>query len=538
MRRGRPRDAEFVVVGSGVAGLRAAIGLAEAWQSVVLLTKDAPTDSNTDRAQGGVAVVLSDEDEVGLHFDDTLRAGAGLSEVDAARTLVEDGARAIIELIEWGAEFDRQGIHFAFAREGAHSARRVLHAGGDATGREIARALLAKASTYPNLRIASRCTAQDLWVEDGVCRGVHYFDEWSGETRTAPAAGVLLATGGAGCVYLHNTNPPQATGDGMAMAWLAGAEMMDMEFVQFHPTALAVPGEPRWLLTEALRGEGGVLRTAAGRRFMPDYHTGAELAPRDVVSRSIVQEMARTGDDHVLLDLTGLDGDFLRRRFPGIDALCTRCGLDLARDPVPVVPAAHYFMGGIRTDLAGRTSLPRLYAAGETACTGVHGANRLASNSLLEGLVFGARVSTAMQVDVARPEREPEPPGSREGTFFSQGSAAEIEHRVRHEAWERLGVLRDGTGIGRAKTSLDALGSDCVATLPTREGIEARNLWIVARAVAEAAAWRTESRGAHYRTDYPETDDDRFRIHSVERRGCPTGSVPIGRGPLELSGSR
>ncbi len=536
MRRGRPHEAEFVVVGSSVAGLRAAIGLAEAWQSVLLLTKDAPTDSNTDRAQGGVAVVLSDEDEVGLHFDDTLRAGAGLSEVESARTLVEDGARAIIELMEWGAEFDRQGIHFAFAREAAHSARRVLHAGGDATGREIVRALLAKASTFPNLRIAPRCIAQDLWVENGVCRGVHYLDEWSGETRAAPATGVLLATGGAGCVYLHNTNPPQATGDGIAMAWLAGAELMDMEFVQFHPTALAVPGEPRWLLTEALRGEGGVLRTVSGRRFMPDYHEGAELAPRDVVSRSIVQEMARTGDDHVMLDLTALDPAFLRKRFPGIDALCTRCGLDFAREPVPVVPAAHYFMGGIRTDLSGRTSLPGLYAAGETACTGVHGANRLASNSLLEGLVFGARVSTAMQVDVGGAREAPAPAPSA-GPFFPQAAAAEVADRVRREAWERLGVLRDGTGIGRARGALDALGAECLATRSSREGIEARNLWIVAGAVAEAAGWRTESRGAHYRIDHPDTDDARFRVHSIERRGRATGSVPVGRGPLDFSGS-
>ena len=536
MRRGGSHPAEFVVVGSGVAGLRAAIGLAEAWHSVLLLTKDAPTDSNTDRAQGGVAVVLSDEDEVGLHFEDTLRAGAGLSEVEAVRTLVEDGARAIVELMEWGAEFDRQGIRFAFAREAAHSARRVLHAGGDATGREIVRALLVKASTFPNLRIASRCTAQDLWVDGGVCRGVHYLDEWAGESRSASAAGVLLATGGAGCVYLHNTNPPQATGDGIAMAWLAGAELMDMEFVQFHPTALAVPGEPRWLLTEALRGEGGVLRTVSGRRFMPGYHAGAELAPRDVVSRSIVQEMASTGDDHVLLDLGSLDAAFLRKRFPGIDALCTRCGLDFTREPIPVVPAAHYFMGGIRTDLSGRTSLKGLYAAGETACTGVHGANRLASNSLLEGLVFGARVSTAMEVDLDGAVDKPAP-GRERGAFFSQDASGEIAHRIRQEAWDRLGVIRDGVGIEMARGALDALGGQRIATRASREGIEARNLWVVARAVAEAASWRTESRGAHFRTDYPATDDRRFRAHSVQRLGRSPEAVPVGRGPLEISES-
>jgi L-aspartate oxidase len=536
MRRDGSRQAEFVVVGSGVAGLRAAIGLAEALERVLLLTKDTPTDSNTDRAQGGVAVVLSDEDEVGLHFEDTLRAGAGLSEESAARTLVEDGARAILELIEWGAEFDRQGIQLAFGREAAHSARRVLHAGGDATGREIVRVLLAKASMFPSLRILSGCIAQDLWIESGSCRGVHYLDEAAGETRTAAAAGVLLATGGAGRVYRENTNPPQATGDGIAMAWLAGAELMDMEFVQFHPTALAVPGEPRWLLTEALRGEGGVLRTLSGRRFMPQYHGDGDLAPRDVVSRSIAQEIARSGDDHVLLDLGHLDAAFLRRRFPGIDALCTRCGLDFTRDPIPVLPAAHYFMGGVRTDLLGRSSVPGLYAAGETACTGVHGANRLASNSLLEGLVFGARVSTAMLVDLGRAAGEPGPPPDPE-PFFAEDGAAAVAERVAVEASERLGVIRNGGGLDRARAVLEGFSAGCVASSASRDGIEARNRWIVARAVTEAATWRTESRGAHFRSDHPEVDDRNFRVHSVQRLGSGVAAVPAGEGPLPLSES-
>ena len=536
MRRVGSREAEFVVIGSGVAGLRAAIGLAEAWRDVLLLTKDTPSDSNTDRAQGGVAVVLSEEDEIRLHYEDTLRAGAGLSEEAAARTLVEEGPGTIVELMEWGAQFDRQGIGLAFGREAAHSARRVLHAGGDATGREFVRALLAKASTFPNLRMAPGCIAQDLRVGQGACRGVHYLDETRGETLAVDAEGVLLATGGAARVYRENTNPPQATGDGIAMAWLAGAQLMDMEFVQFHPTALAVPGEPRWLLTEALRGEGGILRTAAGRRFMPERHPDAELAPRDVVSRSIAQEMASSGDDHVLLDLAGLDAAFLRLRFPGIDALCSRYGLDFTREPLPVVPAAHYFMGGIRTDLWGRSSLPGLYAAGETACTGVHGANRLASNSLLEGLVFGSRVATAMLVDLGKrgpasgPVADPEP-------FFPQDAAADVATAVGREAWERLGVIRDGEGLRLALAALLRLEGACSATAPSRDGIEARNRWIVARAVAEVAAWRLESRGAHFRSDRPSMDDPRFRIHSLQRRGGDLAAAPVGKGPIEVSES-
>jgi L-aspartate oxidase len=318
------------------------------------------------------------------------------------------------------------------------------------------------------------------------------------------------------------------------MAWLGGAELMDMEFVQFHPTALAVAGEPRWLLTEALRGEGGVLRTVSGRRFMPERHGDAELAPRDVVSRSIAREIAQSGDDHVLLCLGHLDAGFLRRRFPGIDALCTRLGLDFTRDPIPVAPAAHYFMGGVRTDLMGRSSVPGLFAAGETACTGVHGANRLASNSLLEGLVFGSRVSTAMLVDAGRAAGGPGPAPDPE-PVLAEADAAAVTERVAAEASERLGVIRDGSGLDRARAALEGLSRGRVAPSASRQGIEARNRWIVARAVAEAAAWREESRGAHFRSDRPETDDRAFRAHSVARRGSGVVAVPVGEGPLPLS---
>lgn len=535
MPRRLPERTDFVVVGSGVAGLRAAISLAEAGAEVLVLTKDAPRDSTSDRAQGGIAVALSDDDEIALHYEDTLRAGAGLSEPAAARALVEDGPRRILELIEWGAEFDRQGVRLAFTLEAAHSARRVLHAGGDATGREIVRALLAKSSTYPRLIVAGASVARDLWAPEGACRGVFSLDETDGATRLVEARAVLLATGGACRVYRENTNPPQATGDGIAMAWLAGAELMDMEFVQFHPTTLHVPGQPRWLLTEALRGEGGILTDAAGRRFMKECHPDAELAPRDVVSRGITRELARSGESHVRLHVSHLDPSFLRARFPGIDTLCRRFGIDFTRDPIPVVPAAHYCMGGVRTDLDGRSSLPGLYAAGETACTGVHGANRLASNSLLEGLVFGARVAAAMRLGrggLGEEGTPAEPP-----PVVSREVAAEVSRRVEEIAWERLGIVRDGEGLEGAARDLDALAGACLAPEASREGIEARNRWIVARAIADAALLREESRGAHYRGDRPAPDDARFLAHTVQRAREEPRLVPVGQGPLGLSES-
>ncbi|MCC6346415.1 MAG: L-aspartate oxidase, partial [Nitrospirales bacterium] len=383
---------DFLVIGSGVAGLRAAVELSR-YGNVLVVTKDSPTESSTEYAQGGVAVALSDEDEVGIHFEDTIKAGDGLCREEAVRVLVEEGPERILELIEWGASFDREGTKLAFTMEAAHSRRRILHAQGDSTGKELERVLIQKCKTLPTLQRLPFCTAIDLIVEGGICRGASVLRD--SDTLVVRAKATLLATGGSGQVFSRTTNPSVATGDGMAMAYRAGAVLEDMEFVQFHPTALFVPSAPQFLLSEAMRGEGAILRDIHGKPFMQEYHPSGELAPRDVVSRAIVSRMVETGSRHVSLDLRHLDAEFIRNRFPRIHTTCLRYGVDITKDLIPVSPAAHYIMGGVKTDLDGATGIPGLYAAGEVACTGVHGANRLASNSLLEGLVYGFRAGNA-----------------------------------------------------------------------------------------------------------------------------------------------
>ena len=373
-----------------MAGLRAAIELAEAG-TVLVIAKDSLRESSSEYAQGGIAVALSDDDEVELHEQDTLSAGDGLCDRAAVHALVEEGPAAIQELIEWGAEFDRNGSKLAFTREAAHSRNRILHAHGDSTGREIARALYHKASSLPNVTFRSYAATTELLTGDGAACGAVVWDGRKAEALPVAARAVMLATGGLGCVFLNTTNPEVATGDGVAMAYRAGAEISDIEFVQFHPTALAVEGAPRFLLSEALRGEGAVLKNVHGERFTN------ELAPRDVVARAIVAEMGRTRAPHVFLDLSHRGEDFVRKRFPRVYETCLSYGVNVGTGPAPVAPAAHYAMGGVWTDLDGRTTIPRLFAAGEVACTGVHGANRLASNSLLEGVVFGIRAGRAMR---------------------------------------------------------------------------------------------------------------------------------------------
>jgi len=489
---------DFLVIGAGVAGLRAAIELAEAG-TVLVVAKDSLRESSSEYAQGGIAVALSDDDEVELHERDTLYAGDGLCDTIAVRTLVEEGPAAIQELIEWGAAFDREGNKLAFTREGAHSRNRILHAHGDSTGREIARTLYQKACSLPSVSFRSYAATTELLVEDGVT-GAMIWDASAHSEFPISARAVLLATGGLGRVFLNTTNPEVATGDGVAMAYRAGAEIGDIEFVQFHPTALAVDGAPRFLLSEALRGEGALLRNTRGERFMERYHPLHELAPRDVVARAIVSEMTRTGAPHVFLDLTHRGESFIRERFPRIYETCLRYGVNIGTDPAPVAPAAHYAMGGVRTDLDGRTNVARLFAAGEVACTGVHGANRLASNSLLEGVVFGIRAGRAMREAKARTDTSIECRSTNASDSFLP-SFGEIQ-RI---AWEKCGIVRSAEGLREAAEQLEAMAP---------QSPEERNLRQVALLIARCALARQESRGAHFRTDYPETREA-FARHSV-----------------------
>jgi L-aspartate oxidase len=518
---GFPANTDFLIIGAGIAGLRAAITLADTGR-VLVVTKEALGESNTQYAQGGIAVAISGAEDVALHFEDTLAAGDGLVDPLAARVLVEEGPARVDELLRWDTRFDRyaKGEHageLMLTREGAHSRNRILHANGDATGREIGRALLARATATPGITLLPWTLLTDLVTADGRVVGARLLDE-GGAIQTVQARAVLLASGGAGQVYRDTTNPAVATGDGIAAAHGAGAELADMEFYQFHPTALSLPGVPRFLLSEALRGEGAWLVNASGERFMHRYHALLELAPRDVVARAITRE--GIGGKPVYLDMRHVGNKCggavdLDARFPGISAFLHQHGLDLACDLIPVRPAAHYLMGGVRTDVDGRTSLPRLYAAGEVACTGVHGANRLASNSLLEGLVFGARAAESM-----REERDAALADIQEPTAIAEGYAPlpPVEDAIRglqQQMWEHAGLLRDAALLTSINLAAATAYIDATPSVQwTRREYEARSLARVARAIVASALAREESRGAHYRNDFPQRDDARFGIHS------------------------
>src|SRR6266404_1274263 len=510
-------ETDFLVIGAGVAGLRAAIELAPAGR-VQVLAKREVKDSSTQFAQGGIAAALSDEDEISLHLQDTLNAGDGLCNPEAAKVLVEDAPQRIEELIAWGTEFDREGTKLTFGREGAHSRNRILHAHGDSTGREIQRALYAKAKSLPHISVHEFEFSTDLVFDGGRVSGVRVIND-RGEHSTIHALAVLLATGGMGQLYLNTTNPSVATGDGVAMAYRAGAEVTDLEFIQFHPTALYLKKAPRFLLSEALRGEGAYLRNLEMSRFMAKYHPMAELAPRDVVARAIMHELesSRAKDPVVYLDMTHLDEVHIRRRFPRIYSTCLHYNVDITAELVPIRPAAHYAMGGVRTDLDGRTTLSGLYAAGEAAGTGVHGANRLASNSLLEGLVFGARAGKKMRDELKAPPRTVAdlPPAAYSNGPVSvpaETSVSELQDLM----WKDAGIVRTGKGLKQAIARLEDIGTR-VSRPHSRREFEARNLQIAGMLVARSALAREESRGAHYRIDFPDHDDVKFRKHSVLR---------------------
>ena len=516
-------DADFVVVGGGIAGLRALAELTDAGR-VVLLTKAGPAESNTGYAQGGIAAALGPDDSPDLHLADTIAAGAGVCDPDAVSVLVHEGPRYVRELIAWGARFDRDADgQPALAREGAHSVRRVLHA-RDATGREIARTLWERTGAGRAVTLLHNALAVGLLVRHGVCAGVRFIaaDGRAGMVRTRA---VLLATGGAGRVYRETTNPPVATGDGIAIAYRAGARVSDLEFVQFHPTVLDAPGATRFLLTEALRGEGARLINEAGEPFMTRYDPAGDLAARDVVATAMVRERQRTGG-RTYLTMSHLPPERVRERFPMIADVCAAAGLDVARDPLPVSPAAHYMCGGVDTDLDGRTSLPGLFAAGEVACTRVHGANRLASNSLLEGLVFGARAAAAMR----QPPREWMAPDAV--TVRAPSSPPDDElpapapGRVPDLLWACGGLVRDRDGLRRGLDEVHRLsrilegdGELDDVTRATHASIA-----LVGTLILRAALRREESRGGHRRADFPARDDVKWKVHVAETGPSQEGS--------------
>jgi L-aspartate oxidase len=508
---------DYLIIGSGIAGLYAAI-LARERGSVLVLTKGSIDDCNTRWAQGGIAASVGPGDSAESHLRDTIAAGAGLVDEEAARILTEEAAGRIADLVALGVPFDTSHGEIQLGMEGAHSSPRILHAGGDSTGAHI-ELTMASVARLEGITVLENTLATEIIVRDGRASGVRALNTTTGECNKYACRHLILASGGAGQMYEMTTNPEVATGDGIAIAYRAGAEIRDMEFVQFHPTALRMLGVQPFLISEAVRGEGGVLRETSGERFMPDYDERAELAPRDIVARAIRDRMLATDSDHVLLDVTHLDADTVRARFPQIYQFCRDHGLDITREQIPVAPAAHYTMGGIRTNVWGETNVPGLYAAGECAATGVHGANRLASNSLLETVVFARRVITRT---LESPETNAEPvtdamtlrtvkdcaPGHDDVPPLSREALQGL-------MWHDVGIVRDRESLSRAVSVLTAWQATIPAPID-RPSQELADLLTCSRLVAEAALAREESRGAHYRDDFPEPHEE-WRRHLTFR---------------------
>lgn len=512
--------ADVLIIGGGLAGLRAALGIGEPHR-VLVVTKDEVRESNSAYAQGGIAGVLDPEDHFEDHIADTIAAGKGLCDPEVVAMVIHEAPRRIAELIAWGTHFDEVDGQVALTREGGHSHARIVHALGDATGREVMRAVIQQARERRNVRIWQNSFTVDLLTHEGRCRGALVWDRRRGPAIVWARA-VLLATGGAGQLYRESTNPAIATGDGHALAYRAGAELRDMEFMQFHPTVLYIAGSARHLLTEALRGEGAYLRDRNGHRFMPDYHPLAELAPRDDVSRAIAAQMAKTQHPNVYLDLSHLDAGYIRRRFPGIDRLCRGFDLDMTRDPIPVRPGAHYMIGGVTIDDDARTTLPGLWAAGEVTSSGLHGANRLASNSLLEGLVHGARAAEdilrLLEAEGPRPLEVPPISGELSHDGDEALDLADIRDSLRALMWRSVGISRDASRLAEAADQVDfwcryVLGH--VFSDPA--GWTMQNMLIVARLMIAAASAREESRGVHTRRDFPDPVPSWVRHLSLHR---------------------
>lgn len=502
---------DVLVLGSGIAGLSCAIEAAKGNLNVVVATKDFPKESNTLYAQGGIAAAVDPDDSPKSHFEDTIRAGDGLCNEKAVEVLVEEGPERIRELISFGAEFDKKAGVYHLTKEGAHSLRRILHS-GDSTGKEIEQTLMKQMAITPRIEPLAYSMGIELVVEGDRCVGAYLLDEKRNSIIPVKCRAVVLATGGAGRLFQESTNSPIATGDGMAIALEAQIEMANMEFVQFHPTALHLKNAPRFLLSESMRGEGAVLRNIKGERFMEKYSRDLmELAPRDVVARAIVSELKKDKAPHVFLDLRHLDPDFVRNRFPTIYATCISYGLDITKEMIPVHPAAHYIMGGVKTDLDGRTSLKGVYAAGEVSCTGVHGANRLASNSLLEGLVFGHRAGKAILKDSLPMSRKFPKKIKAESKTPSQEVVNELRRQVASLMWQGAGISRNGSGLENLYSEL--LNLEAIFGKPPfeRRARETWNMIQVGKTITISANYRTESRGAHFREDFPKKDDLRWR---------------------------
>jgi L-aspartate oxidase len=504
---------DILVIGTGIAGLYTALKAREVGR-VMVLTKRKLEESNTEYAQGGIAAAIGTADSPRLHLLDTLEAGAGLCKEGAVEVLVEEGPDCVRELIEFGTQFDKNAEgEYALTREGAHSERRILHAKGDATGDEIRRALQQRVHDEGILVYENRYIV-DVLTQEGRCIGVLALDDRDRLTAYIAKA-TILATGGAGQLYINSTNPEVATGDGIAIAYRAGAEVEDVEFIQFHPTALYGEGSPKFLISEAVRGEGALLLNKQGERFMPAYHARAELAPRDIVARAIVDQMNKTNHPCVYEDARAIPG--VTERFPSIYAACLKHGIDLTQDLIPVAPAAHYIMGGVKTDHDGRTNVPGLYACGEVACTGIHGANRLASNSLLEGLVFGRRIARALATEL-RAAPDLRSTGWRMAPAIPDRPVNTLWAEIQQLMWDKVGIVRDAEALKQAIARLEQIVDSLEGSLQTKRGYQVANLATVALLVARAALTREESRGGHYRSDFPQRNDQEWNRHVVQRR--------------------
>jgi L-aspartate oxidase len=506
--KGLPAETDFVVIGAGIAGLRAAIELAAAGSVLVLAKKE------IDSSQSAQVTALSDEDEVSLQLQATLSAGDGLCNAAAVKILLEEAPERIEELIVWGKP---HATKLVFGLDSPLSRHRSLHAQGESTGREILRAMYVKAKSLKHISFAEFVFSTDLLSDAGRITGVSVLDE-KGVPQEVACSAVLLATGGMGQIYRNTTNPDTATGDGIAMAYRAGAELSDMELVQFHPTALYMKKVPRFMLSDALRAEGACLRNIELNRFMGKYHALGEQAPREVVARAIVHEMevSRAKDPVVYLDLTHHNEVRLKKRFPRVYKACMQHNVDISEDLVTVRPAAHFAMGGVRTDLDGKTNITGLYAAGEVATTGVHGANRQPSNALLEGLVYGARAGTAMREGLRPASRTPGQPGAAYANGPVDAGVEEMIGQIQDLMWKEVGIVRMRPGMAKAVKGLEEMAPK-LAHPKTRRGHEAANLHLAALLVARSALAREESRGAHYRIDYPDHDDRKFLKHSLVR---------------------